>query len=118
MSSDDVVRWLWSETWWSWNRPPNEPYFFNDIACHYFNLVEATAWFLFAALVLMRWQRFRRSILELFYSLAFLTFGISDLIEAWRLTSWLLWWKLANLIALLVLRKVVLRRCYPGSRLF
>lgn len=118
MSSDDIPKWLWNETWWSWNRPPNEPYLFTDIACHYFNLLEATAWFVFAVLVLLRWRRYQRSTLELLYVFAFLTFGISDLIEAWQLTSWLLWCKLVNLIVLLIVRRTVLCRWYPDHRLF
>ena len=80
--------------------------------------MEATAWFLFAALVLYRWWRHRRSSLELWYALAFVLFGLSDLIEARWLTSWLLWWKGVNLVALFWLRRTVLRRYYPDARLF
>ena len=115
---NEVFRILWFETWWSWSRPAGKPYLWTDIACRGFNFVEATAWFLFAALVLYRWWRHRRSSLELWYALAFVLFGLSDLIEARWLTSWLLWWKGANLVALFRLRRTVLRRYYPDSRLF
>jgi hypothetical protein len=90
----------------------------HDVVCHYFNLFEAAAWFTFAILVLRRWSRLRRSPLEVLYGLAFLTFSISDGIEAWQLTSWLLWWKLVNLVLLLSLRSKILRKCYPDARLF
>lgn len=115
---NEAARILWFETWWSWARPANEPYLWTDIACHYFNLVEAVAWFVFAAMVLRRWRLHRRSSVELWYALAFAIFGLTDLIEAWRLTSWLLWWKGMNLIVLFWLRRIVLRRYYPESRLF
>ncbi len=114
----EVVRILWFETWWSWSRPETEPYLWTDIACRGFNFVEAAAWFVFAGLVLCRWWRHRRASLELAYTLAFVLFGVSDLIEAWRLTSWLLWWKGANLLALCWLRRAVQRGHSPQARLF
>ena len=106
------------ETWWKWDRPPGELLQFNDIACHYFNLFEAACWFMFCALVLQRWWINRQSVTEIGYAIAFLLFGISDLIEAWMLTSWLLWWKLVNLAALLWFRRTVMRQYYPDRRLF
>ena len=115
---NDWVRVLWFETWWSWPRPASDPYLWTDYACRGFNFVEAAAWFVFAALVLRRWQRHRRSGLELWYALGFVLFGISDLIETQYLTSWLLWWKGVNLVALFWLRRTVLLRYYPESRLF
>jgi flagellar biogenesis protein FliO len=42
---------------------------------------------------------------------------ITDFIEAFSLTSWLLWIKLLILIALWRLRKLVRQRWYPTSRL-
>lgn len=109
---------LWSETWWSWSRPAGEPYLWTDYVCRGFNFVEAAAWFVFAVLVLSRWGRHHKSGLELWYALTFVLFGISDLVEAQHLTSWLLWWKGANLVALFWLRRTVLRQHYPESRLF
>lgn len=73
---------------------------------------------MFAILVLLRWRKNRRSSLELWYALAFLLFGVSDLIEAWVLTSWLLWWKVINLVAVYLLRRSVMRRFYPDANLF
>jgi hypothetical protein len=52
------------------------------------------------------------------YSLAFFSFGLTDFREAYVLESWLVWVKLANLIALVVLRSIVIRRYYPDSKLF
>ena len=52
------------------------------------------------------------------YAFAFALFGISDFVQAYHLTSWLLVWKLLNLIALLVLRKLTITRHYPQSKLF
>ena len=118
MTIQNIFNGLWFETWWSWQPTPNVPPSFQDLACHYFNLFEATAWFVFAVLVVRRWMRLRRSWLEPVYSLAFALFGLSDLVEAWSLTSWLLWWKLANLLVLFRLRRIVMRRYYPELRLF
>jgi hypothetical protein len=114
----DVLRILFFETWWSWSRPTNEPYTWMDIACRDFNFVEALAWFVFATLVLRRWFRHRHSQLELWYGAAFVLFGVSDLIEAWLLTSWLLWWKVSNLIALFWLRRTIMRRFYQDARIY
>jgi hypothetical protein len=77
-------------------------------------LFEAGIWFIMATLVLKRYLRCRHSSLELGYSLAFLTFGITDVREAWVQQSWLIWLKLVNLIVLLWVRRVVIRRYYPG----
>lgn len=46
-----------------------------------FNAFEAAAWFAFAAIVLFRWFRHRKTWLEVLCSLLFLRFGISDVIE-------------------------------------
>lgn len=68
--------------------------------------------------MLARFWRQRRSGLELLYALAFVTFGLSDLYEAWRLESWLLLAKGVNLAALLALRRHILRRFYPQSKVY
>ena len=39
----EIARILWFETWWSWSRPPGEPYLWTDFACRGFNFVEAAA---------------------------------------------------------------------------
>lgn len=91
-----------------------------------FNFVEALAWFVFAALVVGRWAKNRRSdtggpqrtILELSYAAAFAAFGLSDVREAFVLQPWLILAKGAILTALLALRSIVIRRYYPASRTF
>lgn len=115
---NDVIDILFFKTWWSWTRGANEPYTWTDIACRSFNVVEAAAWFIFAVLVLIRWQRHRNSNLELWYALAFVLFGVSDVVEAFFLTSWLLWWKGVNLVALFLLRGRIMRRFYPDAKVF
>ncbi len=118
MSVKEVFGWLFVETWWTWDRPPGQVKSLQDHLCHYFNLCEATAWFIFAMLVFRRWLRYRRSSTEIAYLIAFLLFGVSDIIEAWKLTSWLLWWKVLNLAILLLLRRTIICRYYPDQRLF
>lgn len=73
---------------------------------------------MFAGLVLHRSLKNRRSPLELWYAAAFLTFALSDFREAWVQQSWLIWWKLINLIALFSLRRAVIERFYPSSKVF
>ena len=87
-------------------------------AYHWFNLVEALVWFVFGGFVLARFLRQRRSAFELIYALAFVTFGLSDLREAWQLESWLLLAKGVNLGLLLALRRHILRRYYPQSKVY
>jgi len=48
--------------------------------------------------------------------IANMPFGLSDFREAWALDSWLVWAKAANLVALLWIRRWVLRSLYPGAR--
>jgi hypothetical protein len=90
----------------------------SNFICHYFNLVEAFVWMIFAVLVLRRWIRLRRTPLEAGYATAFLLFGISDVIESEVLTSWLLWWKVVNVVVLFQLRRLIMHRHYPGCRLY
>jgi hypothetical protein len=85
---------------------------------HSFNLVESSVWWVFAALVLLRFMRFRKSPRELLYALAFVLFGLTDLRESYCLSSWLIWAKLVNLGLLLWLRATVMRRFYPHSRVY
>lgn len=115
---NDVLRILFFETWWSWTRTGSEAYSWTDFACRGFNFIEAAAWFCFAGLVFRRWRRHRRSSLEVWYVLAFILFGISDVIEAWILTSWLLWWKGINLASLFYLRRTVMQRFYPDAKVY
>ncbi|MBI2824224.1 MAG: hypothetical protein HYX69_06020 [Planctomycetia bacterium] len=106
---------LFFHTWWTYRtaRFPAQA-----VPYHWFNLFEGSAWLVFAAMVLVRHLRHRRSRLELAYALAFFMFGLSDFREAWVLESWLIWAKLVNLGILLWLRAIVIRRFYPQSKLF
>lgn len=101
--------------WWRYD-PGDTPSVY--IPYHAFNLFEGCAWIVFAVLVLRRCLRHARSRLELAYAVAFFTFGLTDFREAYVLSSWLVWVKLANLIVLLKLRFEVIRRFYPGSTLY
>jgi hypothetical protein len=111
----DVVDILWTRTWWSWQRdwalPGSVPY-------HVFNLFEGTAWVVFCGLVLWRRARGRRTALELWYALAFFSFGLTDFREAFYQQSWLIWVKVVNLLVLFYLRRRVIQTLYPGSRLY
>ena len=115
---NSVLRILFYETWWSWNRPAGEPYTWMEIAGRGFNVVEAAAWFIFAALVLRRGLKHRNSNVEFAYAIAFVLFGISDVIETWYLTSWLLWWKGINLVVLFSLRRSIMKRYYPDAKVY
>lgn len=105
---------LFTRTWWIYSRDAS---LFEQLY-HWLNLVEGAAWIGFAALVLQRYLRHRHSKIEMVYAAAFLTFGISDFWEAYRLTSWLILFKGANLLVLIYLRRTVLRRFYPNNRTF
>jgi hypothetical protein len=106
---------LWTRTWWRF-QPGDRSDF--SMPYHVFNLFEGAAWVVFSGLVLFRYYRNRRSVLELWYSLSFFTFGLTDFREAYALSSWLVWVKLANLIVLAWLRSRVIRRFYPTSTLY
>jgi hypothetical protein len=106
---------LLRRTWWTY--PTSRPDTF-DTAYHWLNVCEAGIWFVLAALVFARYLRQRHSPLEVCYAAAFLLFGLTDVQEARELSSWLIWLKLLNLIVLLCLRHVVLKRYYPGSKMY
>src|SRR4051794_28438568 len=97
---------LWNRTWWSY-RPGDRSDF--SLPYHAFNLFEGVAWVVFAVLVLARFLQKGRSRIEIGYALAFFTFGLTDFREAYALSSWLVWVKLANLIVLAKLRSSVIR---------
>ena len=105
---------LTTRTWWSYD--PQAPGYAQPY--HAFNLFEGFAWWVLAALVLIRYLRHRNSPLELAYGAAFVTFGLSDFVEAYRVTSWLILSKGVNLVALLYLRQLVIRRFYPESKTY
>lgn len=105
---------LWTHVWWRY--PPRPGW--ESRLYHGFNLAEGAVWCVFAVLVLARWWRRRKSAGEIGYATAFLTFGLTDFIEAWISTSSLLWLKLLNLFVLFALRRRALSHWYPGRRLY
>lgn len=111
----ELIEILFCHTWWSYTRDAGLSY---SAAYHWFNLLEGCAWLVFAGLVLRRSLRKRPTGIEVGYAAAFFTFALSDFREAWYQQSWLIWFKLANLVVLLVLRRRVMRRFYPAARLY
>ncbi len=108
----DIIFW---QTWW---RYPSSHATAFDTVYHWFNILEGCAWFVFSFLTLLRFLKNRNSSLELCYSFAFFTFGLSDFCEAYVQASWLIWFKLLNLIALFLLRRTVMSRYYRTAKLF
>jgi hypothetical protein len=106
---------LWFHVWWRYPSR-SDPYF--SWPYHYFNLFEGLCWFVFAGLVGYRYFSNRQSVLEIWYAIAFVTFGLTDFREAFVLESWLIWIKLANLFVLIALRSIVMRRYYPDKTLY
>lgn len=102
-------------TWWT-HRSADTPWV--ETPYHVFNLFEGTVWFVLSGLVLRRFLIHRHSTIEVAYALAFFTFGLTDFREAYALQSWLIWVKVVNLLLLLWLRALVIKRYYPESRLY
>ncbi len=102
------------QPWWSYN--PSEHWFHQPY--HWLNLVEGCLWVLFGLLVLRRFVGNRHSLLEPVYALAFFTFGLSDFREAYVLQPWLIGLKGVNLVVIFALRHHLLKRYYPGSKMF
>jgi hypothetical protein len=111
----NAVDLLWFHRWWQYPQP-GDPWF--SIPYHVFNLFEGACWVVIAVLVARRHRMSRRSPWEVVYALAFLTFGLTDFREAYALESWLVWVKLVNLVVLVRLRNLAVRRWYPRSKLF
>ena len=110
-----AVEFVFKHIWWTWN-PEDRQWF--SIVYHWFNLLEGVIWLILAGLVLRRWLRHRNSRIEIAYSIAFLAFAATDFREAWEQSSWLIWLKLLDLVILLWLRRVVMRRWYPTARVY
>ncbi|HEY3965743.1 MAG TPA: hypothetical protein VGM05_14390 [Planctomycetaceae bacterium] len=110
-----ILEFLFTETWWRYDPLEQSAH---SIFTHWFNLFEGVAWCVFAVLVLRRYWKFRRSSIEIVYAAAFLLFGLTDFREAFCVQSWLLWIKLVILVALFCLRRVVMRRFYPESKVY
>ena len=109
-----LMRTLLTHTWWTYN--PAADWFHQLYS--WFNFFEGWFWFLFTALVLARYAKHRRSVVEIVYAAAFFTFGLSDFRESYVLETWLVAFKAVNLGALVCLRWHVLRRYYPQCRAF
>jgi hypothetical protein len=80
-----------------------------------FNAFEAAAWFGFCLFVAGRFLRHRKTWYEILYSLSFLVFGVSDLMEIYQTTLGLLAVKGIILMSILACRKVVLES-YPKAK--
>lgn len=115
MNSKLILDLLVWRTWWTYPTGRREWF---DSPYHFFNLFEGTVWVILSILVLARCVRSRRSLMEVAYALAFFSFGLTDFREAYALNTWLIWVKAANLLALIGLRAVVIKRYYPASRLY
>lgn len=111
----DFLDALFFRVWWRWSSLDTDVFW---STYHWFNILEGLAWFVFSWLVFQRWRRHRRSPLEIWYSIAFFCFGITDIVEAWQQSSLLIWVKLIILVLLLHLRRTVMRRFYPKSKLY
>ena len=101
--------------WWTYDA--EEPFGFST-CYHWFNILEGLVWLVFSALVLLRFLRHRQSRIELCYCALFAAFGVSDFVEAWQQSSWLIWLKLINLSGLVWTRERVMRRHYPEARVY
>jgi hypothetical protein len=111
----DFLDALFFRVWWQWS-PLDVDVF--STTYHWFNILEGLAWFVFSWLVYLRWRRHGHSSLEIWYSIAFCCFGMTDIVEAWQQSSLLIWVKLIILVLLLRLRRTVMRRFYPESKLY
>jgi hypothetical protein len=80
------------------------------------NAVEACFWFGFCIAVCIRYARHRKSILEIGYAIAFLLFGLSDVAEMFVVTPALIAAKAVVLVVLLLLRYILIKWYYIGSR--
>ncbi|TWU47808.1 hypothetical protein [Rubripirellula reticaptiva] len=111
----DLIDLLVQRTWWRY--PPSGNNLFNELY-HWFNIAEGTVWFVLSWLVIRRYWMHRNSRLEIAYSILFLAFGVTDFLESYALTSWLIWLKIFNVLQLFVVRRIVIRRYYCGSTLY
>lgn len=82
------------------------------------NTVEGMAWIVIGFLVLHRAKWIKASLLECVYFIAFILFGVSDFIEVSTYPLWLAFWKLFNVLTLLYVRSLVMRRMYPQAKVY
>lgn len=93
----------------------NSPTTLFDQLYLYFNWFEAVGWFCFACYIWLRFLKFRRTPLELIYGLYFCIFGVTDVLEVYRLTLGLFATKAIVLLSILVCRHYVLQS-YPDRK--
>ena len=111
----NLIEIIFVRSWWTYD--VKKPFGFS--ACyHWFNILEGLVWLVFSALVLLRFLRHRQSRIELCYCALFAAFGVSDFVEAWQQSSWLILLKLFNLYGLVWTRERVMRRHYPEARVY
>lgn len=103
-----------SHIWWSYAADRQS---IASSLYHWFNLLEAAFWFVLAGIVAVRFLRNRRSLLEIVYSIALITFGLSDVLESWALTTCLIAGKGSNLAVLLWLRRFIIQKYYPQAKM-
>lgn len=82
-----------SRMWWEWEPSTATEW---DRCYRGFNLLEGICWFVFAALVLKRWFRNRRSRWEWVYSAVFVAFGLTDFREAYAQSTGWCWSKVPS----------------------
>lgn len=111
----ETVEIIFTRTWWRYTADDGQWFTF---LYHWFNILEGIAWSVLAVLVFRRWNTHRYSILEVWYTAAFVAFAVTDFREAWAQSSWLIWLKLANLIMLFLLRRTVMSRFYPQAKVY
>lgn len=114
----NVVDILFTRTWWNYNTERDA---FSELY-HWINLIEGCFWMGFAVLVVRRHFAHEHELnerrIEWLYAFAFITFALSDFLEAWQVQSWLILFKGVNLIVLLGIRHVVISRYYPNSKTY
>jgi hypothetical protein len=111
----DLLDGLFTRTWWRY--ATDDGGWFGPVY-HWFNIVEGCFWVVFAVLVLRRYARHRKSRAEIGYAIAFAVFAATDFREAWVQSSPLIWFKLANLIVLLWLRRSIMARFHPDAKVY
>ncbi len=82
----------------------------------WFNVLEGLAWMVIAGYVMVRFVRLRRSWWEVAYAGLFVLFGLSDWRESYVVQPWLILAKGVVLAGILLLRRYLIRRHYPGYR--
>jgi len=102
-----------NHVWLDYSQTRHEPF---TQFCHWFNIVEGIGWILLGLFVFTRYFKFRKSTDELWFAVAFMTFGLTDFYEAWLYPTWLIYVKAFNLIALLKLRSKVAPLYHTGKR--